>query len=123
MGTSGADERRHVPWRGLACFLVAFPVGLILFGLLIYANEGFPHGSKVFTGEFEEMCQYEGRDCALVEVYEVDTSGLDNPWWVTVLRRIEVFVFFGGPALVIFGLVQGVSTLRWWRSINVTKQT
>ena len=94
---------------------MAFPLGLILVGLFLYADKGYPHGVKAFAGEVEEVCGLDGRDCALVEVYEEDTSGLDNPLWVTLLRRTEGLVFFGSIALIIFGLVQGESTLRWWR--------
>lgn len=65
--------------------VVAFPMVLLSIVVLIYSDNGYPHGPEVFAG-YDERCDGEGK-CNQVAVYTEDTTGLNNPTWVTFLRE------------------------------------
>jgi hypothetical protein len=68
----------HVPFKMpkrvamvamFACLAIAF------LGIAAYAEWGFPHGPKFFTGEFQEVCQNDRR-CRDVPVFECRRSAI-----------------------------------------------
>ena len=65
--------------------LVAVLIGSVMF----YEANVYPHGPRYFTGHYEERCSDDGtRGCRNVPVYKEDTSQLNNPAWVTLVRNI-----------------------------------
>jgi hypothetical protein len=74
-----------------ACIAIALVV------TFCFAEWGFPHGPKVFTGELREVCQGDRRErCIEMPVYKEDTSNLDNPKWVGLIRSAGLLVLLPG---------------------------
>ena len=71
--------------KHMAMITMYVGLAIMFLGIAGYAEWGFPHGPKFFTGEFEEVCQNDRR-CSTVPVYEEDTRNLENPGWVDFVR-------------------------------------
>lgn len=104
---------RDLPRRTVWLFLLSFFGASLLGGVYLYADNAYPHGPCVFTGQFEERCQAERR-CRDVPVYREDTSQLDNPAWVTAVRTLGILIAGPGILLGIVAFNQGATLRAAW---------
>ncbi|MQF69596.1 hypothetical protein FIM12_04615 [SAR202 cluster bacterium AD-804-J14_MRT_500m] len=84
----------------LARFAVTAGIGVGLLALYLIADNAYPHGPSVFTGETEVVC-IEERRCREVPIYKEVTSGLNNPGWVGVVRTMGLLIIV--PAVILLG--------------------
>ena len=91
-----------LPPKRVTWFLVTLAAAILSGSIWLYQDKAYPHGPRVFTGDYEVVCKNDGRTCREVPVYKKeDTSRLNNPAWVRFIRNIGILfpIGFGIAAL------------------------
>lgn len=96
-------------------YWLLFTCGILLFGLIIYAERAYPHGSSYPTDETQ--LRYDRQEG---EVWEEDESQLKNPDWVMLLRHYETLFFVGSFALMVFAGIKSQQADR--KAIDKSKK-
>lgn len=109
----GLRDFKPIPWDfPRRSFLVAL-LSLVLASLsgaaYLYAENAFPHGPKVFVGT-DVQCMDRG-PCREVPLFVEDTSQLDNPGWVGVVRD---WGWLPPIVLVVTGVFKALAVWEWW---------
>lgn len=96
---------RDLPRRTVRLFLLSLFGASLLGGVYLYTDNAYPHGPIVFTGEWRQESG---------PVYREDTSRLDNPAWVTAVRKWRLLL--AGPSIIlgIIALSQGGALRAAW---------
>ncbi|MQF68138.1 hypothetical protein FIM05_01505 [SAR202 cluster bacterium AD-802-K11_MRT_200m] len=113
------DLRKADKIKRVLLYLFIF---ILLPSLYFYANNSYPHALKVYTGEWREECYGDINErCGDVPVYILDSTGIDNPGWVSFFHKdgiIEVIIVVNLLLFVRIGWDMA-AVEKWW--VNAKK--
>jgi hypothetical protein len=107
----------ELPSGNVILFILALFGTLFLIGLTVHVESSYPDGPRVFTGEYDFVCS--GPDgegpCAEVPVFREDTSNLNYPLWVTLVKGPGYLAIY---ALVITAMYQASKIWASWKALG-----